>query len=433
MFFNQDQQVRDAVTAEGKSAPASLRRNTDFVKLWVSQTVSQFGSMITGGALPLTALLVLDATPAQMGLLAALGSLPVLFVSLFAGVWVDQTRRRPIMIGADLGRAVLLGSIPLAALLGLLRIEQLYVVALLAGILAVLFEIAQQSYLPSLVSNEQLVDANSKLGVSDAVAEIGGNTLGGALVQLVTAPLAILVDAVSFVLSAASVWLIRKPEALPAQPNAETAVWHAIAEGARSLWADVRLRALTGSAAIANFFGGFFGALYTLYIIRELQLSPVLYGVLVGTGGIGALFGALATTWFARRLGVGRAVIVALCLAALMQSLTVLAGGPPLLAIGMLLVSQLVGDIAWGVHAISERSVRQALTPAPILGRVNASNRFVVGGLGGFGLLAGGVLAEYLGVRATLWLAVAGMLLAGLWVLLSPVRHLRDTVISVAE
>ena len=157
-MYIQDQQARDGVTVEKEPAPASLRRNTDFVKLWVSQTVSQFGSMITGGALPLTALLVLDATPAQMGLLAALGSLPVLFVSLFAGVWVDQTRRRPIMIGADLGRAVLLGSIPLAALLGLLRIEQLYVVALLAGILSVLFEIAQQSYLPSLVGNEQLVD-----------------------------------------------------------------------------------------------------------------------------------------------------------------------------------------------------------------------------------------------------------------------------------
>ena len=418
------------VRIQGKQRFGALWRDADFMKLWVGQTVSQFGSMITGGALPLAALLVLNATPAQMGVLAALGSLPVLFVSLFAGVWVDHTRRRPILIGADLGRAVLLGSIPLAALAGILRIEQLYLVAMLAGVLAVLFEITYQSYLPSLVKSEQLVDANSKLGISDSIAEIGGNALGGVLVQLVTAPLAIMLDAVSFVVSAASVWLIRKEEPAPVQRAKDAAVWRDIAEGVRALWADARLRALTGAAATASFFGGFFGALYTLYIIRELQLSPAMYGLLVGTGGIGALFGALATTWFTRRLGVGRAMVVALFLAALMQLLTVLAGGPPLMAIGMLLVSQLVGDVAWGVHAISERSVRQVLTPTQLLGRINASNRFVVGGIGALGLLVGGILGEWIGVRATLWVSVAGMLFAGLWVFFSPVRQMRAIALT---
>ncbi|HEY3340961.1 MAG TPA: MFS transporter [Anaerolineae bacterium] len=402
-----------------------MRRSEDFLKLWVGQTVSQFGSMITGGALPLTALLVLNATPAQMGLLAAMGGLPVLFVSLFAGVWVDHVRRRPILIVADVLRAVLLATIPAAAFTGILRIELLYVIAALAGALTVLFEIAQQSYLPTLVAKEQLVDANSKLGVSDSIAEIGGNALGGVLVQLVTAPLAILLDAISYIFSAISVWFIRTREPAPTTREHDAPVWHAIGEGVRVLVADPRLRALTAAAATANFFGGFFGALYTLFVIRELQFGPAVLGILVGAGGIGALFGALATAWFTRRLGAGRVVIVSLAFAALMQLLTVLAGGPPLLAVGMLLVSQIAGDVAWGVHAITERSLRQALAPRHLLGRINASHRFVVGGIGTLGLLVGGLLAEWIGVRATLWVTVPGMFLAGLWVFFSPLRNMR--------
>jgi MFS family permease len=400
-----------------------LYQNTDFMKLWVGQTVSMFGSMITGGALPLTALLVLNASPAQMGLLAALGGAPVLLVSLFAGAWVDRTRRRPVLIAADLGRAVLLVSIPLAALLGWLRIEQLYLVALFAGVLTVAFDIAYQSYLPSLISREQLVDANSRLGVSESIAEIGGNALGGVLVQLVTAPLAIALDALSFVFSAITLGGIHLREPSPQGGPTAGSVWGDIGAGLRQLISDASLRALTGAASTAQFFGGFFGALYALFVIRDLQLGPAVLGILVGSGGIGALFGALVATRVTRRLGIGRTLLTSLLFAGAIQLTAVLAGGPTPVAAGILLFGQVVGDVAWGVYMISDRSLRQALAPAEMLGRINASHHFIAGGLGTLGLLVGGVLGEALGVRATLGISVAGMLLSASWVFFSPLRN----------
>ncbi|MCL5998600.1 MAG: MFS transporter [Chloroflexi bacterium] len=362
-----------------------LWRHADFMRLWTGQTVSQFGSMITGAALPLTALLVLQATPAQMGVLAAIGAAPVLLVSLFAGVWVDRLHRRPLLIAADLGRAGLLASIPLAALLGVLRIEHLYAVAGLAGVLTVLFDVAYQSYLPSLVQREHIVEANSKLGMSDSLAEVAGNALGGVLVQLFTAPLTMVIDALSFVFSATCLGLIRTREPAPAKP----------AHG-QNVWMEIRA------------------------------------GLLVGAGGIGALLGAFVATWITRRFGLGRTMVGALFVAAGLQGLTPLAGGTPLLAVSMLFVAQIVGDVAWAVHAINERSLRQSVAPGQMLGRVNASTQFLVGGVGAVGLLAGGLLGEVIGVRLTLGIAVAGMLLSGLWVLLSPIRRLRDVTADSA-
>lgn len=404
------------------SSLKGLWQHTDFLKLWAGQTVSQFGSMITGSALPLTALLVLQATPAQMGALAAVGATPVLLVSLFAGVWVDRLQRRPLLIAADLGRAVMLSSIPVAALLGFLRIELLFVVAALAGVLAVLFDVAYQSYLPALVTREHLVEANSKLGMSDSVAEVAGNALGGVLVQLFTAPLTILIDALSFLFSATCIGLIRQHEPAPAQTERGQSVWTEIGAGLRAVSGDARLRALAGAAATSNFFGGFFGALYSLFVIRDLNLGPAVLGLLVGVGGIGALFGAFIVTRITRRFGMGRTLIGAVFFAASLQVLTPLAGGPPLLAAGMLFVSQIVGDVAWAVQAINERSLRQSITPTPLLGRVNASTQFLVGGVGAMGLLVGGLLGEVIGVRSALGIAVAGGMLAGLWLLFSPVR-----------
>src|SRR5438105_11611746 len=196
----------------GIARPGGLWRHPEFVKLWTGQTISRFGSEISQLAIPLAAALVLDASPAQMGLLSAFEFAPFLLLSLFAGVWVDRVRRRPVLIVADIGRAVILGSIPVAAVLGVLRIEQLYVVGLLTGVLTVFFDVAYQAYLPVLVSREHLVEGNSKLEVSRSVAQILGPGVAGALVQIITAPFAVAIDAASFIASALCLLPIRSPE-----------------------------------------------------------------------------------------------------------------------------------------------------------------------------------------------------------------------------
>jgi MFS family permease len=395
-----------------------LWRNRDFVKLWLGKTISSFGSQISGTALPLLALLSLNASPAAMGLLGAMGTLPVLLVGLPAGVWVDRMRRRPILIGADIGRALLLLSIPLAAAFDQLTLLQLYIVAALAGVLTVFFEVADQSFLPSVIGRDELVEGNSKLGVSDSMAEISGPAIGGGLVQLVGAPLAVLVDAVSYVVSAVLIGGIRTPEVAPERPESPQSMRQEIGEGLRLALGDPRLRALTLSSATASFFGNFIGALYGFYIVRDLELSPLMFGVLIGSGGIGALVGAIVSGRVARRFGVGRTVLVAFLLAGGLQLFLPLAGSlPKVVAAGVLLGTQVVGDVFWAIHRINEISLRQRLTPDRLLGRINASTQFLVMGMGPLGLLVGGVLGEVLGSQVTLAIAVAGMLSGAVWLI----------------
>src|SRR6266480_4344205 len=281
--------------------------NSDFVKLWLGQTVSYFGRGITGIALPLTAVLVLAATPAQMGILGALDGVSVMVIGLLAGVWVDRLRRRPLLIATDLGRAFILGTIPLAALLGVLRIGQLYVVAALAGMLTVLFNVANPAFLPSLIPQESLVEGNSKLGMSDSLAEIGGPAVAGPLVQLISAPFALLFDALSFLFSACCLGLIHTPELPPAVLEQRNSIWHDLVEGLRVVLENPLLRALAASAGIFSLFGNFIGALYALYIIRQLGAPAIFLGLLVATGGVSALVGAFLAERVVRRFGLGRA------------------------------------------------------------------------------------------------------------------------------
>ena len=237
-----------------------LWRHPDFVKLWTGQTISLIGSQVTFLALPLTAVLVLNATPAQMGFLTAAGAIPSLLVGLFAGVWVDRHRRRPILIAADLGRAALLLLIPVAALLGVLRIEYLYIVAFLVGTLGLFFEVAHHSFLPSLVGREQLVEGNSKLEISDSVAEIVGPGLAGGLVQLVTAPIAIAVDAISFLISALFLGLIRTPEPAPKPPDEQQNIFGEVVEGLALVSGNALLRAIAGGMSTVHLFNSCSGS-----------------------------------------------------------------------------------------------------------------------------------------------------------------------------
>jgi MFS family permease len=403
-----------------------LWRHPDFLKLWVGQTISVFGSLVTTFALPVTAILLLKATPLQITLLSAAEYAPGLLVSFFAGAWVDRLRRRPILIAADLGRAALLGTIPAAALLGMLRIEQLYIVALLVSVLAVFFDVAYLSYLPTLVRRDELLEGNSKLQASASVAEVAGFGLGGVLVQALTAPGAILIDAVSFVVSAFSVAIIRRAEPPPAPAEEQSNAWREIGQGIRLLLSNPILRASAGASGTFNLFRNMVGVVIMLFFLRELALSPVILGLLAALGGVSAFVGALLAERLTRRWGLGRILLGGLALSGLAGLLVPLAGGPLLLVLGLLAASQLLGDGASIIYEINLTSLVQAMTPARVQGRVNASKRFIEWTAMLLGLLVGGLLGQTIGLRSTLFVAFAGELLAGGWLLCSPVRRMRD-------
>jgi len=341
---------------------------------------------------------------------------------LLAGVWVDRVRRRPLLIASDLGRALLLGSIPLAALTGILSMTQLYGVAALVGILTVFFNVADESYLPSLIAPEQLVEANSKLAMSDSLAELSGPALAGPLIQLLSAPLAIAFDALSFLVSALGVGLIRTPEAQPKPLALQQSAWRESIEGLRTLWRDSRLRALAISGGLFNFFGNFIGTLYILYIVRELHITALIVGFLVAAGGISALVGTLIAGRVIRRIGLGFSIGGMLAFYGLTGSLTVLAHGPLWLAAAFLFAAQLIGDASVSIYFIAEVSLRQAIIPADLLGRVNASMQLVTRGSMPVAAILAGILGGVSGLRLTIALGVAGVVAAGLWLLLSPVR-----------
>jgi predicted MFS family arabinose efflux permease len=405
---------------------SSLWANPDFVKLWAGQTVSKFGTHITGAAMAATAVLLLQATPAQMGLLGAFAGVPVLLISLLAGVWVDRLLRRRILIAADLGRALILLSIPLAALTGRLTISQLYVVAALVGVLSVFYNVADQSFLPAVVARDKLVEANARIGASEALAEIAGPSLAGILVQWLSAPYAILIDASSYLFSAASLGLIRVSEPLSISP-AHANVWHEIREGLRIVTRHPILRALMGTTATHTFFGNFIGTVYWLYLVRDLGLPPAIVGVSIGVGGIGAFLGTLLAERFTRRFGVGRTIIGSLIIIPLWSWLLLL----PLTTwsvsrvSGVFFVMQLMGDIFWSVFFINVVSLRQSLIPPHMLGRASASLDFVGQGAGPIGALVAGVVATAIGARATWLVGAAGILAASLWLIFSPVRGLQ--------
>src|SRR5882672_10292721 len=403
---------------------ASLWRHREFLKFWAGSAISDVGSQVTVLAVPLIAALTLDATPWQMGLLAAAGSAPILLVGLFAGVWVDRVRRRPVMIATDLGRAALLLIIPLAAVTGALRIELLYAVLLLTGALTVLFDVANMSFLPSLVTPDRIVEGNTKLQSTAAAAQVVGPSVGGVLVSLFTAPFALLVDALSFLISAAFIARTRVPEAASDTRGARAGVVSEITEGVRVVVDDRVLRALAGASATTILFGRMFMAVYVLYITRVLGWSAMGVGLVFATGGVGSLAGSVVAERLARRFGPGPTMIgaqVAFGLAGMLVPLAVLV---PSWALPMIVVSEFASWMAILVYWVNAISVRQAITPDRVLGRVNATMWFLAGGANQIGSVIGGALGGVIGVPLTLVVASFGMLLGFLWPLLSPVRGL---------
>lgn len=398
----------------------TLWHHADFMKLWVGQTISLFGSALSRLALPLIAAITLNATPAEMGLLAAIGMAPSLVVGLFAGVWVDRSRRRTWLIAGDIGRALLLATLPAAALLGVLSMMQLYVVGFLGGAFTVCFDVAARSYLPTVIDRRQLVEGNGKLELSGSLTAVAGPSLAGVIIQAITAPMAVVLDACSYLASALCVCLIRRREEAPQMVRAPMVAQ--VREGLGVVFGNPVLRAFAGCLATSNLTSEAFFALYILFGTRELGLNAAALGLVYGIGASGALVGAVLAPGVAARLGVGRAVIIGAWLGSLEVLPVVFA--TPRLAVPLLLLSSLLGNFGWVLYNVNATSVRQAVTPLALQGRMNATLHFIVSGMLPLGALAGGALGEVLGLRETITLAAVGSLLSGLWVVCSPVRDL---------
>ena len=403
-----------------------LWRQGDFLRLWAAQTVSDFGARITREGLPMMAVMALAATPSQLGLLYALASGPALLVGLAAGDFVDHTARRPILIAADLVRAVILITLPIAAWLGLLSMLQVYAAAALVAAASVLFDIADHAYLPGLVGKALVTDANAKIGATESVAELGGPALAGVLFQWLTAPIAVAVNAATYVVSAIFLARIRTPEPARTDGSRSRGWLHGVVTGATTAWNEPRVRALLLMSTVSGLFGGFFGALYIVFALRGLGLTPALLGLAIATGGVGALAGSALAQPMARQLGVGPAICVSGALAAL--SALIIPFSPAGLVGGMtgLVAAQLIGDSFGVVTMVLSVSLSQSALPLGVLGRVRATFRAAAGGAAVVGALVGGGLAEAFGLRAALIVAASGLLIGPLIGAFSPLWKVRE-------
>jgi MFS family permease len=404
---------------------SGLWRHRDFHSLWTGQIISVFGSLTTRLALPFTAILFLQARPHEVAFVTSADVLAGICVALFAGVWVDRLRRRPIMIAADIGRAAIIAWVPIAAWYGVLRIEHLYVVAFLAGILTTFFDVAYHSYLPTLIGRDQLMEGNSKLTASESVAEFGSFSVSGWLVQLVTAPGAMAIDALSFLVSAASLLVIRAPEPTPPVAAERRGVGHEIGEGMRALWNDAALRALALSRVAFAAATGMFGAVILLFVSRDLGFSPGAQGMIYGIGGLTSLAAATGAARCRERFGAGRSMIGGLVAGALGLMLIVAAPRRGALGVVMLVTQQIVSDPGWAIYTINETTMRQDIAPETVLGRVTAADRFgsLVATL--VATIMAGLIADLAGSRVVLAAGACCMFVAALVIFVSPIRHRR--------
>jgi MFS family permease len=403
-----------------------LLHQPDFRRLWLAQSVSQVGTQVTLLALPLAAILVLGASPLEVGVLGAVEFLPFLLFTLPAGVWVDRLPRRGILIAADLGRGAILAIVPALYLLGWLAMWQLYVIAFAVGTLTVFFDVGYQAFLPELVSRDRLAEGNSRLEVTRSTAQVLGPGLAGVLVGIVTAPVAILADALSYLASAAFLLRIRAARVATDSTAAveRPGFRREIAEGLRYFMRNPYLRATAGGVVTLNFAGQISGSIFLVFVVRELGLSPELIGLTVAVGSIGTVLGAATAEVIGRRLGVGRALIGAFIVSSASTFLIALA--PREAAIPFLIVSGLLQGPAVMVVNVNGVSLRQAVTPDHLLGRVNATGRWIAWGAIPLGALVGGLLATAIGLRQTIAVSAFLGLFAVLWLIASPLRTLRD-------
>lgn len=392
------------------------------MKFWVGQSISVFGAQFSPLAIQIIAIKTLNVTNFQLGVLGFLNTVPFLFLGLFVGVFVDRHSRRRVLLFSDVGRSLVLVTIPLSSIFYLVTLNLLYVVTLAAGILTVFFEIGYQSYVPSLVERPQIVEANSKLETTRSLSQAVGPTAATATISLIGAPLAVLGDTLGYIASWVSLVLIRRPEKVDSGPRKST--WLDIREGLSVVFRDPRLRAIAGTTATSNLFSAAFGVILTKFLLVNLQMSYLEVGVVYSVGALGGVLGALIAMKVAGRLGVGSSIVfgsVVFSLVSTMFYFATVANGVVLSA-AILFVS-FVGVL---IYNITQLSYRQSLVPRQIQGRMNASIRTLVWGVIPIGNLLGGAVAQVVGVRETVVLMAALTVISPLWVIFSPLRSVHD-------
>ncbi|GAA3512194.1 MFS transporter [Actinocatenispora rupis] len=404
-------------------APRVLGRYPDFRRLFAGNTVSLLGSSVTRVALPLTAVGLLDASPVQMGLLGAAALVPHLVLGLPAGVWIGRLPYRRVLVLADAAQAVLLAAVPVLALTGLLAMWQLYVVVLLAGAGNLFETVTAQSFTPHLVPRERLLPANSALMLSNATVDTSGSALAGLLVTALGAPVAIVADAVSFVVALACKARIRTPGPVLAPVAPRASLRADVVAGIRAMVGDPVLRAVTLAATLGAFGGQLQAVVLLLYLVRTLRFGTTAVGLLVAVAGLAGILGALLATPVTRRLGPGRAFVAGMVLAGVGGPVLAATAGPPALLVAVPVLAQLLRGTGPALYGVNQQTVRQTLTPPGLLSRVNATWRFLVYGTQPLGALLGGVLGAAVGLRATLVVSGAVMLLGAGLAAASPLRR----------
>lgn len=403
-----------------KPTEKSLWRNRAFVNLWSGQLISLVGSQVTFLALPLVLALTLHGSAWEMGLLGAFGTLPALIFALPGGVWVDRFEKRRIIIICDLSRVFLLLLIPLAVVTGWLNLPLLLAINFAVGIFDILFSIAYRSVLPGLLSRQELIEANSQLEISRSAVQIAGPGLAGLLVQVLTAPFAIIVDAVSFLFSAFFFRGLPSVNKAPEiGPATRPSLWSEVKKGFAVTHRDNVLFRLLVSSLIMNFFSHILDATLLLYATRDLGVAPGWFGLIFGAGSVGFMIGALTAKYVSRRLNPGKGAILGLLVTATGDLCIVLAGGDMVLIVTLLLVGQFLFGIGVTNYNINQYSLRQSRAPGEVLGRVNSVFTFASQGISPVGAVLGGILGTLLGLRLALTIAVAGEFAAGVVLLLS--------------
>ena len=410
-----------------------LWRHRDFMRLWTGQTISVVGSEITNFAFPIVAIIVLNASSRTLALLFTAFSVPAIAAQLVAGAWVDRSRRRRLLIWTNLATAALIASIPAAIWLDRLSFLQLAFVFALFGLLEPFFWTAFEAYVPTLVGRSNVVEANTKFETTQSVASIGGPGFAGVLVQALTAPLAMLLDAASFVVAALAVGRIRTAEPSPPPVEERPGLRTEIVEGLRVTLRDRTLLTIAGVPVILGLFGGMVWPNYYLYELRDLGFSPAVLGLVNGLGATGFLIGSLSAARLARRFGLGRAVVAAASLITVSPFFMPLARRGSVFAVPLMVAAAVLGATGDLILRVNLGSLRQRITPDRLLGRVVGSAEFLAMVTALIGPLGGGFLGDAIGRRPTLVVAACGHVFVLLWVLASPVRRVRDVPEAAEE
>lgn len=413
--------AQDAAT----SAPRSLWHDRNFLTLWGGQSLSQFGAQLTELAIPVLAVLVLGATEFEVGVLTAAGVAAFLIVGLPAGAWIDRLRKRHVMIWADGVRVVALAALPTLWVFDLLEMWHLYAVALVVGVATVFFDVSYQSLIPSLVRPVQIAEANGKLESTQQLAGVAGPATGGWLIAVLGAPIAIVGTVITYLASFVALLRTRDFEQ-PRDAADHAPILHEISEGLRWVFGNDLLRRIVATTGVSNLFNTISFTMLPIFILRELGLSPASMGVIFALGAVGGLLGAVATPHIVRRIGEARAIPVGAIAFSVVAMMLPVAAMVPSFAFALLVVQGFIGSFTVLLYNITQVTFRQRITPPRLLGRMNASVRFVVWGVMPIAALVAGVLGGSVGVLTTMWIGAIGQLFSALFVVVGPFWSMRE-------